>query len=349
MLKRDLDIICNSSVNWNMYKEKTILVTGSTGRLGMYIANTLNYLNSELDLNAKIVCLARNKSKAESVFGKEILNPYFQLIYQDVNEPIQYDDTIDYIFHSAGPASPVDYSTSPTNTLWTHVNGTHNVMECAKDHRTERVLYISTVEIYGNCPNDKEITEEEMGPLQHCNYRACYPESKRLCETMLTTYQKEFGISYCGVRMSHTLGPGISLTDGRGYAEFIYDVLNNKDIVLHSNGSVVRPYTYVADAVNAMFLIMDKGQDGFYNVAANENLLSIRELANLIASLSQTGKTKVVFADNGSQLPYLPYKLAVMDTTKVRTLGWVPRVDAKNVFKWTLDSFYNDNSTITSL
>lgn len=339
MEKRDLDIITNSAVNWRMYQDKTVLVTGATGRLGMYILETLVEVDLNYNLNMRILGLARSEEKARRIFGNTLDFPNVKFLYQDINEPIEYEGAIDFIFHTAGPAAPIDYKTSPTGTLWAHVNGTHNVLECARMHSTKRVFYVSTVEVYGDCKGDQEIDESYMGPLQHLNFRACYPEAKRLCETMLTTYQKEYGISFCGVRMSHTLGPGISLTDGRAFAEFLKDVIDGKDIVLNSDGSAMRPYTYVADAVNAMFLIMDKGEDAMYNVAANENLLSIRELANLIASLSPTGKTKVKFGGDAGKLPYLPYKLAIMDTSKVRELGWKPRVDVKHVFQWTLESF----------
>ena len=84
---------------------------------------------------------------------------------------------------------------------------------------------------------------------------------------MLASYKQQYGISYCGVRLCHTLGPGVALDDGRGFAEFMDCVLKNQDIVLHSDGGAMRTYTYVADAVNAMFLIMDKGGDELYNVA----------------------------------------------------------------------------------
>lgn len=175
--------------------------------------------------------------------------------------------------------------------------------------------------------------------MQHLNFRACYPEAKRLCETMLATYKEEYGIDFCGVRFSHTLGPGISLDDGRAFAEFINCVLEEKDIVLYSDGSAMRTYTYVADGINAIFLVMEKGDSKLYNVAADENLISIRDLAELIAKLSPSGKSKVTFSEEAGNLPYLPFKLAIMDTRKIRDLGWSPQVNIERTFKWTIESF----------
>ena len=339
MEKRDLDIITNCAVNWQMYRDKTILITGATGRLGRYILETLVDVDIRYNLNLRVLGLARSEKKAEEVFGEELKFPNVKMLIQDVNTPVDYDGDIHYIFHTAGPAAPVDFKEHPVETLWSHVNGTHNILECARQHRTKKIFYISTVEIYGEWKEDRNITEEDMGPLRHLNFRACYPEAKRLCETMLTTYQKEYGIDYCGVRFSHTLGPGILLNDGRAFAEFLNDVLNDRDIVLQSDGSAMRTYTYVADAINAVFLIMDKGESTFYNVSADENLISIRDLASLISSLSPTGKTKVTFSGKAGDLPYLPFKLAIMDTSKIRALGWKPQVDLKHMFRWTLESF----------
>ena len=102
----------------------------------------------------------------------------------------------------------------------------------------------------------------------------------------------------------------------------------------------MRTYTYTSDAINAIFMIMEKGENGYiYNVAANENLISIRDLANLIANLSPKRQTKVKFSVEASKMPYLPFKLAIMDTTKVRELGWEPQTNIENTFRWTMESF----------
>lgn len=339
MDKRDLDIICNNSVNWQMYRNKTILITGVTGRLGRYILETLVDVDLKYNLNMRAIGLARSEKKAREVFGNTLELPNVSFLYQDVNSEILYENDIDYIFHTAGPAAPVDFKETAVETLWAHVNGTHNVLECARTHHTKRIFYVSTVEIYGEWIDDRTILETDMGPMHHLNFRACYPESKRLCETMLASYKEEYNIDFCGVRFSHTLGPGISLNDGRAFAEFINCVLEEKDILLHSDGSAMRTYTYVADGINAAFLVMEKGDSTFYNVAANENLISTRELAELIASLSPSGKSKVTFSKKAGNFPYLPFKLAIMDTQKIRDLGWKPQVDLKKMFKWTIESF----------
>ena len=102
----------------------------------------------------------------------------------------------------------------------------------------------------------------------------------------------------------------------------------------------MRTYTYTPDAINAMFMIMERGKSGFlYNVAATENLISIRDLATLIAEMSPKKTSKVVFSKEASNMPYLPFKLAIMDTSKIRKLGWTPQTDLQHLFKFTIQSF----------
>jgi len=340
MEKRDFDIIRRGISNWNQYRNATIMITGATGRLGRYIVETLVDVDLNYNLNLRVVGLARSHEKANEIFGELLEFPNVSFLYQNVNTPIKYDGNVEFIFHTAGPAAPLDFKSSSVNTLWAHVNGTHNVLEFAVNHGTKKVFYVSTVEIYGSWQSDETIKEEDMGPLQNLNARACYPEAKRLCETMLSCYKANYGLDFCGVRCCHTLGPGILLDDGRAFAEFIDCVLNGRDIVLHSDGSAMRTYTYTPDVINSMFMIMERGKSGcMYNVAANENLISIRDLAQLIANLSPNQKAKVVFSEGASKMPYLPFKLAIMNTTKVRELGWVPQTNIENTFRWTMESF----------
>lgn len=338
MEKRDIDIILNNPIDWGKLKDKTILVTGATGRLGIYLVYALIEANRRYNLNLKVLAVARNKYKIDAIYKEDA--PELSFITQDVTDPIKYQGTVDYIIHTAGLASPMDFTNIPVETLWGHVSGTRNVLELAKQCKTTKILYISTVEVYGNWKSEDYIKEDDMGPLVHTNSRSCYQESKRLCETMLACYKAQYGIDYCGVRLSHTFGPGISLDDGRAFAEFLKNALNSEDIVLQSDGSAQRTYTYTADAVGGMFLALLNGTDDYYNIAATDNLISIRDLANLIAELDENKKTKVRFAENVNQtLLYLPYKLGVLDSSKIEALGWKSQVDLKHAFEWTYESF----------
>lgn len=338
--QRDIDIILNNPIDWEKFRNKTILVTGATGRLGMYFVEAINKADIDWNLNLTIIAMARNEKKLNEVFGQTLKLPNIKIIVQDITEPIIYDGAVHYIFHTAGAASPLDFTQTPVDTLWGHVQGTRNILELAREKKVERVFYASTVETYGEWKSEEGIKETDCGPLHCDNARACYPEAKRLCETMLAGYEAQYGIDYVGVRLCHTFGPGISLYDGRAFAEFIRNVIDGKDIVLQTDGSAMRTYTYVADAIGAMLLAFTKGKDKYYNIANLDNLISIRDLANLIASLDPKQKIKVRYALNEEQkLKYLPFKLGIMNVDRIMNLGWKPRVGIKDAFKYTIESF----------
>lgn len=344
--QRDIDIILNNPIDWEKFRNKTVLVTGATGRLGMYIVEAINKADIDLNLNLDIIALARSREKLERVFGQSLMLPNIHTLIQDITQPICIEGKVDYIFHTAGAASPKDFTNAPVDTLWGHLQGTRNVLELARQTQTEKVLYVSTVETYGDWTSEKPICEADMGVMRADNARACYPEAKRMCETMLASYKAQYGIDYVGVRLCHTFGPGISLEDGRAFAEFINDVIEGKDIVLQSDGSAARTYTYVADAIGAMLIAFTKGNDEYYNIANTDNLISIRELAALIAELDPKKKTQVRFAEgvDATGLKFLNFNLGIMDTSRIESLGWTPQVNLENAFKYTIESFIQQSN-----
>ena len=342
--QRDIDIIFRNPINWERFRNKWILVTGATGRLGMYIVEALIKADIDWNLNLNILALARDEKKLRQLLGNSLELPNVHILVQDITEPIQWGDDIHYIFHTAGAASPLDFTNHPVDTLWGHVQGTRNILELAKKKGSQKVMYVSTVEIYGQWEKDIGICEDDMGPIRCDEARACYPEAKRLCETMLASYEKQYGISYIGVRLCHTFGPGISLDDGRAFSEFLRNVIDGEDIILQTDGSAVRTYTYVADVIGGMLVAFTKGKEHYYNIANVENLISIRDLAELIAGLDVKGKVKVQYADRGEQkFNYLPFKLGIMNVDRIMELGWKPYIGLKDAFQYTLDSFLQRN------
>ena len=342
--QRDINIILSNPIDWEKFRNKTILVTGATGRLGMYLVEALNKADIDWNLNLRIIAMARSREKLEKVFEQSLKLPNIIPLIQDITAPMQLDGSVDYIFHTAGAASPKDFTDNPVDTLWGHVKGTRNVLELARLKGSSKVLYISTVEIYGDWKSEELISETDMGPMKCDDARKCYPEAKRLCETMLASYEAQYKVPYVGVRLCHTFGPGIALEDGRSFAEFLQNVINGEDIVLQTDGSAVRTYTYVADAVGAMLLAVTKGDEHYYNVANLENLISTRDLAELIAGLDPKHNVKVTFANqNGQKLKFLNYKLGIMNVDRIMKLGWRPQVGLEDAFRWTLNSFLQNN------
>lgn len=344
--QRDIEIILNNPIDWECFRNKTVLVTGATGRLGMYFVEAISKANIDWNLNITLLILARNRKKLEKVFGASLQLPYIHTLEQDIIEPVRWEKNVHYIFHTAGLASPQDFTGWPVDTLWGHVQGTRNILELARKKKSEKVLYVSTVEIYGEWKKEDGIREDDMGTMKCDHARACYPEAKRLCETMLASYEAQYQVPYVGFRLCHTFGPGISLNDGRAFSEFIRKVIEGEDIILQSDGRAARTYTYVADAIGAMLLAFTKGKDHYYNVANLENLISIRDLAELIARLDDKGKVKVRYGAQGREkLQYLPFKLGIMNVDRILELGWRPQVGLEEAFRYTLESFRQRSET----
>ncbi|MCR5063372.1 MAG: NAD-dependent epimerase/dehydratase family protein [Treponema sp.] len=342
--QRDIQIILNNPVDWEKFRNKTVLITGATGRLGMYLVEALSKADIDWNLNLRVIAVARSKEKLEKVFGETLKLPNISSIVQDITAPLNVEGNVNFIFHTAGAASPKDFTETPVDTLWGHLAGTRNILELARQKKTEKVLYVSTVEIYGDWKSEDNIKEDDMGPMRCDDARKCYPEAKRMCETMLASYESQFGVPYVGVRLCHTFGPGISLDDGRSFAEFMKNVLNGEDIVLQTDGSAMRTYTYVADAVGAMLLAVTKGTEHYYNVANLKNLISTRDVAEMIVGMDTNHKVKVLFANQGIQkLKFLNYKLGIMNVDRIVKLGWRPQVGTEDAFRWTFNSFIQNN------
>ena len=121
--QRDVEIILNNPIDWEQFRNKTVLVTGATGRLGMYIVEAISKADIDWNLNVTIIALARSQKKLEEVFGESLHLPNIHTLVQDVTEPIEWEGDVHYIFHTAGLASPQDFTNHPVDTLWGTCSG----------------------------------------------------------------------------------------------------------------------------------------------------------------------------------------------------------------------------------
>jgi dTDP-glucose 4,6-dehydratase len=184
------------------------------------------------------------------------------------------------------------------------------------------------------------ITENTVGVVDPLDPYACYAESKRMAETICASWTRQYGVHTRIARLGHTYGPGLTRNDDRAFAQFVYAALDGRDIVLHSEGTAIRPYCYLSDAADALFRIFFKGTDGAaYLVANNDASCAVLELATLLARLAPDGKTRVRIdmASAGASIvnrdPARP-----VDVAKLRSLGWCPKVTIEDGFRRTLES-----------
>ena len=335
---KDIVEFCNGIVMLDKLKDKTFLVTGASGMVGSYFVYTVMKLNEMYGANVKIKCVVRNESKLDDYIKS---NPNVEVIVQDIIDEIKVDGPVDYIVHAASPASPKIMSEHPVETNFANTIGTANTLKLAKEKNAEGYMFISSREIYGE-PNPGQELFTENGPLGQVNPlvpRNGYAEGKKAAENMCAGFKDQYGLNTKIVRLAHTYGPGMSIYDGRVQADFLNNVLHGQNIVLKSDGSSVRTYTYIADAIKAMFQVLLLSNDIVYNIADEDSKTSIRELAQTLVDIEKDKGLELVF-DIPENAPKgtASFKNGILSTEKIRTeLGWYPTYGIADGFARTIE------------
>ena len=342
IVKEDLKYITDADLPWNLLKNSTVLISGANGFLPSYMVHTLIYLNEKYNKNIKVLALVRNKKKAEKKFRNYINRKDFELIVQDVCDPIKTNIDVDFIIHAASQASPKYYGIDPIGTFNANVKGTHNLIKLAEEKKSKSFLFFSSCEVYGEINENQIPTKEtDYGYLDSMNVRSCYAEGKRAGETMCICSHYQYNIPVKIVRPFHIYGPGMNLDDGRVVADFVRYLVNNTNLVLNSDGSATRAFCYIADAIIGFFTVLLKGESGqAYNVGFNKET-SILELGNILINLFPEKNLKVIKKENKFQKGYIKSKITRVcpDISKIKKLGWKPVFCIQEGFKRTIKSF----------
>lgn len=336
ILQSDLDsIIKNDSIDWNMLKNKTVLVTGATGLIGSQIVMTLLNASAEKELNITVLAAVRNKEKAEKIFkyaNAESLN----YIVQDIIEPFSVDSSIDYIVHGASMTGSKDFVDYPVETIKTALQGTENILNLAKEKNVKGMIYLSSLEIYGVVDfGIEKVTEDMSGTIDSMSVRSSYSEGKRMVECLCAAYASEYNIPIKVARLCQTFGPGVSYKDNRVFAQFARSIIEGIDIVLKTDGSTERNYCYIRDAINGILTVILKGRSGeAYNIANKDTLITIRGMAEMLIKMYPKSGSSLRFdiAEDITKLGYNPKVKMNLDTSKLEALGWSAEVGLDEMF-----------------
>lgn len=337
IIKQDIENVLGEPLNWNKLQNKTVLISGANGFIPSYIVEVLLALKT-----VKILALVRNKQKAEEKFKHHRGNPNLQIIVQDISEPFDIEEKINFIIHAASQASPKYYGIDPVGTLKANSLGTAYLLDIAVKNNVEKFLFFSTGEVYGTLGEGLEyIDETYTGNVDIVNVRSCYAESKRLGENMCVCYSHQYKIPVNMIRLSHTYGAGVLLDDGRVFGDFVKNIINNENIILNSDGSAKRSFCYITDMLVAMFLVLFNGEDkNAYNIAS-ETETSILQLANILINIFPEKKLEVKIAKDVFEKGYIksPSSRANFSVEKIKNLGWKQKVDIKTGFKRMVKSY----------
>lgn len=323
-------------------RNKSFVITGATGLIGAVMIKCLLALNRKKQVNIKIIAVVRNIAKAKDVFGEEFDKIVFKQL--ELNEIC--DDKIhchvDFVIHLASPTASKFFVEHPVETLRTAIEGTTAVLEYARHANAQKMVYASSLEVYGTNENDNLIDEEFQGYVNPLETRSSYNMGKRVAECLCHAYAKEYGVHVSIARLTQTFGAGVSYNDGRVFAQFARKIIEGQDIELHTDGKTSRMYCYITDAISAILFILARGQDGkAYNVANKESYISIRDMAQLLQQTFNPS-IRVSFASKENQ-GYAPQTKLNLDTNAIEELGWSAQHDLKQMFQRLISSLQNNN------
>lgn len=342
VIASDMEAITTQyGISWDSLQDKNVLITGASGFLAAYMVETLLYLNETKALNIKIFALVRSSERFKKRFAHAINRPDLFCIEQDISEPFIFDLNPNYIIHAASQASPKYYSTDPIGTLSANTIGTAALLKLAALNKSEGFLFFSSAEIYGH--TEKVPTSEiDLGILNPLSVRSCYAESKRMGENMCVSWHHQAGVPATIVRPFHTYGPSMLLDDGRVYADFVENILNNRPIIIKGDGLAQRAFCYIADAVAGFWMVLLSGTHGqAYNIGNPSGETSIKELANSLTTLYPEKNIKVISNSRKQDSTYLesPITRSCPDISKANALGWNPKISIREGFKKTIESY----------
>lgn len=318
--REDLRIALNTSVSFESLKGSSVLITGVTGTIGSFIIDLFCLANREQSAGITVYAAGRRTEELQKRFGS---SPGVTCVPYDMMLPLSFNYDVDYIIHAAGNSHPDAFSLTPVETLLSCVQGTNALLKYARKHRTKRLLYVSSGEVYGQGTASVEaFKEDEGGYIDPVSPRSCYPNGKRAAETLCASYAKEYGVNSVVVRPCHTYGPTVLKTDSRAHAQFFRNALRGENIVLKSAGTQMRSYCYVADCASALLTVLTSGMTGqAYNLANPEERLTIASFARMVA---HAAGVDVVF-ESPTEADFAGRTFItrqVLDTHKLESLGW---------------------------
>lgn len=302
-------------------RNKKILVTGASGLIGSALIDFLMFLNTK-GYSIKAHAAVRNMEKAHKRFDSYENAHEFNIVEYDAGKAIEFDIDCDFIIHGASNANPSAYSKFPVETMISNFDGMLNLLNYAREHKTSRLLYVSSSEVYGNKKTAEPYCENDYGYVDILNPRACYPSAKRATETLCAAYGAEYGVETVTIRPGHIYGPTSTDEDTRASSQFARDIMHGKDVVMKSAGTQIRSYCYVMDCVSALLTVLINGKTGeAYNISNPDSVCSIREMAEAFAN---AGGKQVLFEipTDVEKASYNHMDNSALNAEKLINLGW---------------------------
>lgn len=318
--------------------DSKVLITGGTGLIGSTLVHCLQALGVGIQMTLPV----RNREKALEMYPH--CEQVIDVVECDLVDYIKnLNHSFDYIIHCASPTEGRYMTEFPVETYDLAYQSTLALMEYARKFQVKGIVYLSSIEYYGQIMSDDVVTEDTQGTVDITSARSCYPMGKRAAEFLCTAYAKEYAVPVKVARLTQTLGPGVAYNDNRVFAQFTRSIINSEDIVLHTTGESAKPYLYTTDCVEALLYILLRGTPGeAYNVCNDDTYISIRDLALFLKD--NFASAIKVLVEHHPEMGYAPVTRVRLSSEKLQKLGWRPHYGLYDMFERLMKSMSHNNN-----
>ncbi|MDX6696638.1 MAG: dTDP-glucose 4,6-dehydratase [Solirubrobacteraceae bacterium] len=302
----------------------TCLVTGGAGFLGSHLCEEL------LRRGNRVICVDNLETGSLSNI-EHLRDPEFVHLNTDIITPFFVEEDVDFVYHLASPASPIDYLRLPLHTLKVGSHGTHHTVGLAK-HKRARFLLASTSEVYGD-PQVHPQPESYWGHVNPIGPRGVYDEAKRYAEALTMAYHRQQGVDTAIVRIFNTYGPRMRPHDGRAIPTFLRQALQDRPLTVFGDGSQTRSFCYVDDLIRGLIALAESGYHTPVNIG-NPHEFTLLELAQQVIEVTGS-RSEIVY----EALPRDDPQVRQPDIALAReVLGWEPTTDLAEGLRRTIEA-----------
>ena len=322
----------------NALAGKSVMITGATGLIGSAVVDVLFRYNDTHKNKIQILAAGRSISRMRERFGRMVDRDEFGFVGFDASGADNHINIhADYIIHAAANAFPKVIMDEPVETMTENFLGMKVLLDYAKEQRTERVLFISSSEVYGRKDDAGAFSEDQYGYVDILSTRSAYAVAKRATETLCVSYAAEYGVDSVIVRPGHIYGPTASPNDNRVSSAWAYAAAKGEDIVMKSAGSQIRSYCYCLDCATALLKVLACGECGqAYNISNPDSIISIRQMAEMLATAGGV-QIQTDCPSEEERKGFNPMDNSSLDGGRLMSLGWRGCFDAETGLRHTVD------------
>ena len=309
----------------------TCVVTGGAGFVGSHLCDHL------LDKGYSVICID-NLDTGSLQNIEHIRSERFRFVSHDITQEVNVEGDVDFVYHLASPASPIDYARLPLHTLKVGAQGTWHMLGVAKFKRA-RFLLASTSEVYGD-PQVHPQEESYWGHVNPIGPRGVYDEAKRYAEALTMAYHRQQGVDTSIVRIFNTYGSRMRAHDGRAIPTFLRQAVQDQPLTVFGDGSQTRSFCFVDDLVRGLVALAESGEHLPVNIG-NPDEYTLLQLANAVIEASSSN-SKIVF----EPLPVDDPQVRQPDITRAReVLSWEPETSLSDGLRKTIELSGRDRLT----